>query len=176
MTVANALPYIRRISLAMLLGLVFGFALNEISFLFIKETNRAPMTVTLSIPDGTAAAIERGEEPPSIPEEMIFVVGDVLVVENNDNVNHQLGPMWIPAGGTASLSLEEEQNYTYTCTFNPSSFFGLEVQEPVTIWTRISGMLFSGVPFGAILALYSLIIWPIKKEETQSENHVEENI
>lgn len=176
MTFANALPYIRRISLAMLLGLVFGFALNEISFLFIKETNRAPMTVTLSIPAGTAAAIERGEEPPSIPEEMIFVVGDVLVVENNDNVNHQLGPMWIPAGGTASLSLEEEQNYTYTCTFNPSSFFGLEVQEPVTIWTRISGMLFSGVPFGAILALYSLIIWPIKKDETQSENHVEENL
>jgi hypothetical protein len=172
MNLTDALPYIRRVSLAMLIGLAFGFALNEISFLFIKESNRAPMTVTLSIPEGTAAAIERGEEPPSIPEEMIFVVGDVLVVENDDNVDHQLGPMWIPEGGTASLALEEEQNFLYTCTFNPSSFFGLEVQEPVTLWTRISGMLFSGVPFGAILALYSLIIWPIKKEKIHAEDHV----
>jgi len=172
---ANTIGILRRIALTMLIGVAIGFALSEISFQFIKETNRPPQTVTLEIPDGTAAAIERGETPPGIPEEMIFVVGDVLVVENHDTANHQLGPMWIPAGGTASLNLDEEQNLIYTCSFQPTSFFGIDVHEPVTIWTRIGGSLFAGIPLGAILTLYSLIMWPVNKRK-KPENDAEANI
>jgi hypothetical protein len=154
---------LKRIGLATLIGLVFGFLLNEITFQFVKEVNRAPTTVELTIPVGTADELERGNEALGIPDEMIFVVGDVLVVENLDDTDHQLGPLWIPAGAEASLSLDEEENFIYTCTFNATNFFGLDVREPVTIWTRVSGTIFSGIPMAAILALYSFVMWPIQK-------------
>ena len=74
---------IKRTVLAMLLGLGFGFLLSEVSFHFIKETNRPPQTVTLEIPAGTADAIARGVAAPSIPGEMTFVVGDVYPSRRN---------------------------------------------------------------------------------------------
>lgn len=155
------LKVLKRVGLSLLIGLLFGFVLNEITFQFVKESNRAPMEVRLTIPEGAA---DGGEEL-ELPEEMTFVVGDVLVVENQDVVDHQLGPLWIPAGTEASLSLDQEENFIYTCTFNATNLFGLDVREPVTIWTRIGGTIFSGVPMAAILALYSLVMWPINEKE-----------
>ena len=95
------LAILKRIGLSLLIGLVFGFLLNEITFQFVKEVNRAPSTVELTIPEGTAEIIKQGGEAPAIPEEMVFVVGDLLVVWNQDGVDHQLGPLWIPAGKEA---------------------------------------------------------------------------
>lgn len=152
-----------RIVLSLTIGLVSGFAISEISFQLLKEDNRAPANVDLMIPAGTSELVARGEVPPSIPEGMKFVVGDTLVVHNQDEVDHQLGPLWIPAGTTASMNLDRNQNFIFACTFQPSSYFGLDVREPVTIWTRLGGVAFSGIPLGAILALYSFIVWPIPK-------------
>ena len=39
---------------------------------------------------------------------MSFVVGDTLVVKNEDSVEHQLGPLWIPAGSSASMPLNAD--------------------------------------------------------------------
>ena len=169
------LAILKRIGLSLLIGLVFGFLLNEITFQFVKEVNRAPSTVELTIPEGTAEIIKQGGKAPAIPEEMVFVVGDLLVVRNQDGIDHQLGPLWIPAGKEASLSLDEEENFIFTCTFNSTNFFGLDVREPVTIWTRVSGVIFSGVPMAAILALYSLIIWPLKKKDSNAKDNPQNN-
>ena len=163
-----------RVALALTLGLVIGFAISEISFQLLKEDSRAPTNVDLIIPQGTSVLIANGEVPPSIPEGMKFVVGDTLSVHNNDLVDHQLGPLWIPAGSMASMNLDRDQNFIFACTFQPSSYFGLDVREPVTIWTRLGGVVFSGVPLGAILALYSFIPWPIHKE-TEVNSDLQEN-
>lgn len=160
---------IRRVALSILIGLVVGFLISEVSFQLLKETNRAPEIVELLIPAGTAEQVKRGEVPPDIPEEMIFVVGDVLLVKNEDSVDHELGPLWIPSGTSAQMTLDRDENFIFACTFQPSSYLGLDVREPVTLWTRIGGIVFAGVPLGAIIALYSLIVWPIKKQE-ESEN------
>ena len=152
-----------RIVVMLTIGLVAGFAISEISFQLLKEDNRAPTDVSLVIPAGTSELVAKGETPPSIPEGMKFVVGDTLIVQNDDEVDHQLGPLWIPAGMTASMNLDRNQNFVFACTFQPSSYFGLDVREPVTIWTRLGGVAFSGIPLGAILALYSFIAWPIPK-------------
>jgi hypothetical protein len=156
-----------RILVSLAAGLLVGFALSEISFLFLRQENRPAGEVELVIPMGTAEKVEAGESPPAIPEGMSFVRGDVLVVENRDVVDHQLGPLWIPAGQTASLNLDEENNFIYSCSFSESSVFGIDVSEPVTIWTRVTGILFSGLPMGAVIWIYSLVIWPMdgKKEE-----------
>lgn len=148
----------------MLLGLVMGAAISELSFLFLRETARPSQVIELVIPDGTAERVARGETPPTIPDSMTFVVGDTLVVKNDDSANHELGPLWIPAGSSASLSLDAVQSYVYTCSFQPGKYFGLDVHEALTLGTRLYGILYSGIPLGGLIALYALIM-PVKKKE-----------
>src|SRR5215208_1130092 len=95
---------VKRLLISLLAGLLLGAALGEIPFLFLRETARAPKEIVLTIPAGTAVQVSRGEQPPSIPQNMIFVVGDTLVVNNQDTVDHKLGPLWIPANSSAQLS------------------------------------------------------------------------
>jgi hypothetical protein len=66
------------------------------------------------------------ENSSSLPENMTFVVGDRLVVRNEDAVDHKLGPLWIPANSSAQLSLDQEENLAYECSFQPGKYFGLE--------------------------------------------------
>ena len=82
---------IKRILVSMLIGLAIGVMVSEIPFIFMRETARPPQEVMLTIPAGTAEQVARGEQPPTIPKDMIFVVGDTLVMKNEDNVDHKLG-------------------------------------------------------------------------------------
>lgn len=157
---------VKRTLLSLLAGFIFGAAISELTFLFLKDTARAPQKVLLVIPAGTAERVARGEQPPSIPESMTFVVGDVLIVKNEDSVNHQLGPLWIPAGSSASLPLDAVESYSYSCSFQPGKYLGLDVYEPLTLGTRLYGILFAGLPMGGLIALYSLIA-PMKKKEAK---------
>jgi hypothetical protein len=152
-----------RIITSILIGLLLGAALSEITFMFLRETARAPKVIELVIPNGTAAKVARGESPPTIPDSMTLVVGDTLLVKNNDSVNHELGPLWIPAGSSARLSLDAAESYAYSCSFQPGQYFGLDVREALTIGTRIYGILFAGLPLGVLIALYTLIM-PAKKK------------
>ena len=155
---------IKRILISLLFGVTIGAALSEITFLFLRETARAPKAIVLTIPAGTADQVARGEQPPALPENMIFVVGDVLIVKNEDAVDHQLGPLWIPAGASAHLQLSTEENLAYECSFQTSKYIGLDVREPVTWSTRLYGILFAGLPLGVLIAVYSFIM-PAKKKE-----------
>jgi hypothetical protein len=156
---------VRRVALSMLVGVVFGFVLSEVGFHFQKNVEtRPPQQVELLIPAGTAERVAQGQSTPSLPAEMKFVVGDTLVVRNEDLTTHQLGPLVVPPGSSASLVLDQEQNYAFQCSFQPTKYLGLDVQEPLTITTRLTGVLFGGLPMGALLAVYSLVAWPIKKE------------
>ena len=155
---------LKRILLSLLLGLVIGVAVSEVPFLFLRETARAPREITLTIPAGTSDQIARGEQPPSIPANMTFVVGDRLVVRNEDAVDHKLGPLWIPANSSAQLSLDQEENLAYECTFQPGNYFGLDVREPLTPKTRLFGIIYVALPMAILILLYSLGITPKKKE------------
>jgi hypothetical protein len=149
---------IKRISIAILLGITLGAVTMEIAYQLLKRENRAPQEIQLVIPAGTAESIAQGQTPPSIPEDMTFVIGDTLVVVNQDKVDHQLGPLWIPSGTSASLHLDTEQNYAFECSFQPTKVFGIDVLQPVTIGTRLVGMLFAGFPLGALFAVYSVLL------------------
>lgn len=155
---------IKRILVSLLLGLLFGVVISEVPFIFLRETARAPKEITLVIPEGTADQVARGEQPPTIPENMAFVVGDTLTVKNEDAVDHKLGPLWIPANSSAQLSLETEDSFAYECSFQPGKYLGLDVSEPVTTGTRIYGIIYAGLPLGVLFALYSLVM-PAKKKE-----------
>ena len=155
---------IKRIVVSMLIGIAVGVAISEFSFIFLRETARPPQDVILTIPAGTAEKVARGEQPPSIPQDMVFVVGDTLVVKNEDVVDHKLGQLWIPANSSAQLALNEEQNMAFECSFQPGNYFGLDVRQSLTFGTRIYGGLYAGIPLGILILVYSFVI-PAKKTE-----------
>ena len=162
MPAANSVA--RKILVSMLIGILIGIAVGEIPFIFQRETARQPKSITITIPPGTAERVALGEKPPTIPENMIFVVGDVLVVENNDSADHKLGPLWIPAHSSAQLALSQKENLAYECSFQPGKYFGLDVREPLTMGTRIYGILYAGIPLGVLIALYSFAVPPKKTD------------
>jgi hypothetical protein len=155
---------IKRILLSIVLGLLIGVTVSEVPFLFLRDTARAPREIVMTIPAGTSEQVARGEQPPTLPENMTFVVGDRLVVRNEDSVDHRLGPLWIPASSSAQLSLGQEENLAYECSFQPGKYFGLDVREPLTPRTRIFGIMFVALPMTILILLYSLVITPKKKE------------
>jgi hypothetical protein len=154
---------VQRFLICIVLGLIGAIGINEFTFIFLKsEAGRGPGRIELVIPAGTADRIARGEPNPTIPENMVFVAGDTFVVKNLDVVDHRLGPLFIPSGASASLTLSDANNYAYNCSFQSGQVFGLDVQEPVTSGTRLYGILIAGIPLGLMLGMYSLIIWPLK--------------
>ena len=158
-------PFIvKRLLFSLVVGLLLGVVVSEIPFMFLRETARPPQEILLTIPAGAADQVARGQQPPSIPESMIFVVGDILVVQNQDVVDHKLGPLWIPANSSARLSLDREESLAFECSFQSDNYLGLDVHQPLTLSTRIYGILYVAVPMAILLALYSFVM-PSKKKE-----------
>lgn len=154
---------VQRVLITQLLGILIAIGVNEISFLFLKsEAGRAPQRIELVIPAGTAEKVAQGESNPALPDKMVFVVGDTLVVKNEDVVDHRLGSLFIPSGASASLVLNQSQDMAFTCSFQPGQYLGLNVQEPVTFSTRLYGILIAGLPLGFLFALYSILLWPLR--------------
>ena len=155
---------IKRILLSIGFGLLVGILTSEVPFLFLRDTARAPRDIVLTIPAGTAEQVARGQQPPSIPVNMTFVVGDRLVVKNEDSVTHKLGPLLIPANSSAQLALSQAESVAYECSFQPGKYLGLDVGEPLTASTRIFGIIYIAFPMAILFALYSFLFAPKKKE------------
>ena len=153
-----------RIVLGMLAGIVVGAAISEATYFFLRDgEDRKPKTFEMDIPQGTARRVELGQPEPSLPASMTFVVGDVLLVRNNDNVNHQLGPLFIPPESSASLRLDTAQTYVAACSFQPTRSFGIDVQPGLTVQTRLFGILQAGIPLGFLFILYGVFALPLAK-------------
>jgi hypothetical protein len=158
----------KRILASFLIGLVVAGITSEVAYRLLKRENREPNQIQLVIPAGTAQLVREGSAPPQISKDLNLVVGDMLVVVNQDNVDHQLGSLWIPAGASASMELNAEESYMLDCSFQPEKFQGIEVRQPVTWSTRVTGLLFAGFPLGALFAIYSGLIPSKKKKETEA--------
>lgn len=160
----NRIPFLPRLLLALLIGVTLGALISEVSFRLLGSgETRPPQRIELVIPPGTAERVARGEGDPSLPAGLTFVAGDTLAVINQDSSAHTLGPLFIPAGATAELSLAQPASLAYSCSFRPSRILDLDVREPLTFGTRLYGMLMTGVPLGLLLMLYTAVAWPIRK-------------
>ncbi len=143
-------------------GILVAIPISELAFyLQGNTTSRPAKTVVLDIPPGTSAKVAQGVSV--LPQNMIFVLGDTLVVNNGDSIAHTLGPLFIPPGGTDSMKLNNIGNLSYICSFQPTKYQGLEVQAALTLATRLEGIFIAGIPLGILAALYSLILRPLKK-------------
>jgi hypothetical protein len=156
-------PYFIRLAIVLAIALVFALAFNEVTYTMQKEpTDRGPKTISLVVPLGTAQRLASGEKLRILPEEMVFVVGDVLEVKNNDAAGHQLGPIYVPPGATSSLVLDKAEKLTYECSFQSNRYLGLDVRTATTIGTRLIALLLTAPTLAALMFLYSLAAFPIK--------------
>lgn len=163
-------PYIVRLMITSVIALVFVAVINEVFYLLQREPhNRAPQTIQIVVPAGTAERLAAGESPLTLPNEMIFVVGDTLEVVNEDSVSHELGPIWVPAGSTGKLVLEEANKYAYSCSFAPGNYLGLDVRLPTTLGTRLTALALAGPTMAVFLFIYGLLAFPIKDARRESQ-------
>ena len=155
-------PYVIRLVVIFALSVVIVIAFNEISYALQKdEHDRAPKTVQMVIPSGAAASVEAGKDPIDLPEEMVFVVGDVLEVTNQDRVSHQLGPVWVPPGSSGSLTMENIGKLAYSCSFSTTQYLGLDIRQPTTLTTRLVALSFAAPTMTALIFIYSIAAFPI---------------
>lgn len=151
-----------RLIIIFLISVALVWIGSEVAFYFLREdTDRLPEEIELVIPPGTAAKVAAGEPIPSIPDEMTFVLGDTLIVKNEDSVNHELGPLWIPPNSKSSLVLDAADRYAYSCSFQTSRYLGLNVRQPTTWQTRLLALGFTVPATTAFFFIYSLALWPI---------------
>jgi len=163
-------PYIVRLVIVFVIASLVAIAINEGAYLFqVDRNDRESGTVRLVIPPGTAERIAQGEPAPGIPEKMSFVVGDVLEVKNEDSVDHQLGPVWVPPGTTGRLVLKEANRFSYSCSFSPDKYLGLDVLQRTSFATRLTGLAISAPTLAAFLFIYSLAVFPMKPREKRIE-------
>ncbi|HUF39758.1 MAG TPA: hypothetical protein VMN57_14635 [Anaerolineales bacterium] len=164
-------PAVRRFLLILLGSVLVVWLGSELAFDAIKgRFERRPEEIALTIPSGAAVRVAAGHEEPGIPAELDFVVGDTLVVYNDDDVAHELGPLFIPAGASARLVMESANVFQYDCSFRPSSYLGLTVREVATTNVRLIAIAYVSPATAIIIFLYSLAVKPIEDRKSKIDN------
>jgi hypothetical protein len=158
-------PYLFRFGIVLGISILLTIAFNELAFSFQREAfDRPPETIVLEIPEGTMKDVALGEAPPGIPSDLTFVVGDTLEVVNKDSESHRLGPLFIPADSVARMTFEEPTEVSYSCSFRPNNYLGIEVRQTTNMNTRILGLFLAAPTTATLFFLYSLIIFPVKPQ------------
>jgi hypothetical protein len=155
--------FLKRFLLFLVISIVLVFGVSEGAYRLMKEpSSRPPGKVELVIPAGTAARVAAGEAVPGIPQDLIFIEGDTLVVKNEDNVAHQFDLLYIPPSASASMSLGHADHYSFSCSFQSSRYYNLTVR-PGTTWVSRLQALWYGVPVTVMfLFAYSFAFWPLR--------------
>lgn len=76
--------------------------------------------VDVIVPPGTAARIAAGEPIELLPRELRVEVGDELVVANQDDRVHEVGPYVVAPGDTIRQRFTEPGRIEGLCTLHPS--------------------------------------------------------
>ena len=71
------------------------------------------------VPAGTYKRVLRGEIVQIIPRELEVHVGDAIIIENQDNITHMIGPFNVRAGETLRHVWASVGTIEGDCTFIP---------------------------------------------------------
>jgi hypothetical protein len=149
-------------------GIVVAVIFSEASFRLQGNTiSRNPQTIELVIPAGTSEKVASGQSV--LPASQVFVAGDTLNVKNEDTVTQTLDPLVIPPGSSASIKLDQVGYLSYTCSFQPTNYYGIEVQQAITFGMRLEAALLAGIPLGVLIGVYSLVAKPLKPKTPSTQ-------
>ena len=166
--------FLRRFFGLLVVSIFVVLLISEGFYLLIRnDSERAPETIEITIPAGTADLIAAGMPGPEIPN-MVFVVGDTLTVHNLDTTSHELGPIWLPPGTSGSLTLGEANDFIFNCSFQNTKFLGLTVREATSWTSRLSALWYGTPPIWMFLLVYSFVLYPFKSEDESDDRLGEE--
>lgn len=80
--------------------------------------------------------------------DMRFVVGDTLKVVNLDSENHQLGPLWIPAGTYLELKLRDRRKFDVRMHIPKRQLFGYQYSRACDLAHACFRNFLCGLPNG----------------------------
>jgi hypothetical protein len=88
--------------------------------------------VTFVIPPGTAARLRAGEPLSVLPSPIHLTVGvrDVLVLTNDDEAIHQVGPIVLGSRQTYRIPFRKPGRFQYACSLHATGTLALEVAPP----------------------------------------------
>lgn len=79
------------------------------------------------IPEGTAQRLAAGDDVALIPPDLHFRLRDRLVVVNNDNTDHQVGPFTVLPGQRLEKRFSEAATLDGFCSLHPSGRITIEI-------------------------------------------------
>ncbi len=96
------------------------------------SSSSAPQQPTFSfvIPEGSAELLEQGETLEILPRELIAELGDTIVIENEDDEPHFLGPWFLGPRETLRQRFVTVGVFEGTCSVHPSGEFTVVVEDP----------------------------------------------
>jgi plastocyanin len=80
----------------------------------------ASQTITISVPAGTQAQMDAGEEIVLFPRRLEVGVCDRIVIENDDTSSHQVGPYVVGPGQRIVQTFSTTGIIEGICTLHPS--------------------------------------------------------
>jgi hypothetical protein len=154
-------------------GVLAAWALSLLWWLLLEPAQARSNQSELVIPEGTAAAIARGEPAPFIPNSLELDRDRELVVINEDVAPHRVASWTIPPGGRATISSTDEEGQ-FTCTIHPGGVLGYSIDERPPILTTAWASLLLGLPVGLVFGFATFVgsrlgVGP--EEETVEKSH-----
>lgn len=107
----------------LVLGVVLlGVVIAGIAFIMFGDSgsSRQGEQYTITVPDGTGTRIDAGELIELMPADLQLGINDTLVIDNQDERTHLVGPFTVRAGETLNHKFTQAGVYSGVCSIHPS--------------------------------------------------------
>jgi len=143
--------WLRRPWLVAVVGVfLLSWLLSLAWWAILEPISAEARTTTLVIPQGTAAAVARGEDPPFIPNSLTIGRNGRVRVVNEDVVPHAVGAWTVPPGGAAVIE-PAETGEGVSCTITPSGVMPVFIDRRPPITSTFWPALMLAIP-GSVVA------------------------
>ena len=86
-------------------------------------------TFEYTVPAGTGARLDAGEDIDVLPAAIDASVGDVITIVNHDERGHVVGPFYVGEGETLTQRFASPGTYRGRCSVHPSGEVTITVRE-----------------------------------------------
>jgi hypothetical protein len=110
----------------------FGIVVAALGWAAFAPMPERGAALTFVIPPGTAERLQAGEPLTVLPSPIHLTVGvrDVLVITNDDDVIHQVGPIILGSHQTYRIPFRKPGRFQYACSLHAAGTLSLVIAPP----------------------------------------------
>lgn len=121
-------PIARRSSALVLMAILLGLVLVTVGCGGREESGPEQPTYSFVIPAGAGDRIDEGEPLDVLPRELVAQLDETVIIVNEDDQAHLLGPWFVGPGETLRQRFTQEGVFEDSCTVHPSGKFTVVVE------------------------------------------------